>query len=78
MTLEQCIRKIITTQFKYGDFFDTHAVIELIQMAMRGTTPDGTSFRPVQLLLLLKRMNSMLSLKAMVLTRLTLSRLFAN
>ena len=30
-----------------------HAVIELIQMAMRGTTPDGTSFRPVQLLLLL-------------------------
>ena len=30
MTLEQCIRNIITTQFKYGDFFDTHAVIELI------------------------------------------------
>jgi len=30
-----------------------HAVIELVQMAMQGETPDGTSFRPVQLLLLL-------------------------
>ncbi len=30
-----------------------HSVIELIQMAMKGTTPDGNSFKPVQLLLLL-------------------------
>ncbi len=30
-----------------------HSVIELVQMAMRGQTPDGTSFKPVQLLLLL-------------------------
>jgi len=30
-----------------------HSVIELAQMAWKGETPDGTSFRPVQLLLLL-------------------------
>ena len=30
-----------------------HSVIELIDMAMKGQTPDGTTFRPVQLLLLL-------------------------
>jgi len=30
-----------------------HSVIELVQMAMRGETPSGDAFRPVQLLLLL-------------------------
>ncbi len=30
-----------------------HSVIELVQMAMKGATPDGNSFKPVQLLLLL-------------------------
>ncbi len=30
-----------------------HSVIELVQMAMKGSTPDGSSFKPVQLLLLL-------------------------
>lgn len=30
-----------------------HAVLELIDMAIKGSTPAGTSFRPVQLLLLL-------------------------
>ena len=30
-----------------------HSVIELVQMAMKGTTPSGDAFRPVQLLLLL-------------------------
>jgi preprotein translocase subunit SecY len=30
-----------------------HSIIELVQMAMAGRTPDGTTFRPVQLLLLL-------------------------
>ena len=30
-----------------------HSVLELIDMAMKGSTPSGTPFRPVQLLLLL-------------------------
>ena len=30
-----------------------HAIIELVEMAMKGVTPDGGTFRPVQLLLLL-------------------------
>ncbi len=30
-----------------------HSIIELIQMAMKGVTPDGASFKPVHLLLLL-------------------------
>ena len=30
-----------------------HAVIELVNMAIKGTTPDGTTFKSVQLLLLL-------------------------
>jgi preprotein translocase subunit SecY len=30
-----------------------HSIIELVQMAMQGTTPSGDVFRPVQLLLLL-------------------------
>ena len=30
-----------------------HAVIELIDMAIKGTTPDGATFKPVQLILLL-------------------------
>ncbi len=30
-----------------------HAVLELVDMAIKGTTPSGTTFRPVQLLLLL-------------------------
>ncbi len=30
-----------------------HSIIELVQMAIKGSTPDGSSFKPVQLLLLL-------------------------